>query len=148
MKNPVTVASGTFGYGLEYANLIDVTRLGAITVKGIRKDRCEGNPSPRIWEVRGGMLNAIGLQGPGVAGFATEYMPFLRTTGVPIIVNIWGTTIDGYVETAAALEEIPGIDGLEINVSCPNVKHGGASFGGDPATMAAVVEAEIGRAHV
>lgn len=141
MKNPVTVASGTFGYGLEYANLIDVTRLGAITVKGIRKDPCEGNKTPRIWEVRGGMLNAIGLQGPGVAGFAAEYMPFLRTTGVPVIVNIWGTTIDGYVETAEALEEVPGIDGLEINVSCPNVKHGGASFGGNPETMKSVVQA-------
>ena len=104
MKNPVTVASGTFGYGNEYSTLVDVTRLGAITVKGIRKDPCAGNPTPRIAEVPGGMLNAIGLQGPGVLGFIKEYMPFLRTTGVPVIVNIWGTTLEGYAETAAWLD--------------------------------------------
>ncbi len=141
MKNPVTVASGTFGYGGEYAHLVDVTRLGAITVKGIRKDPCPGNPTPRIAEVPGGMLNAIGLQGPGVQGFIDDYLPFLRTTGVPVIVNIWGTTLDGYVETAARLEGVPGIDGLELNVSCPNVKAGGASFGTDPERMASVISA-------
>lgn len=141
MKNPVTVASGTFGYGNEYSTLVDVKRLGAITVKGIRKDPCAGNPTPRIAEVPGGMLNAIGLQGPGVLGFITEYMPFLRTTGVPVIVNIWGTSLEGYAETAAMFEGVDGIDGLELNVSCPNVKKGGSSFGTDPVLMASVVAA-------
>ena len=141
MKNPVTVASGTFGYGNEYSTLVDVTRLGAITVKGIRKDPCAGNPTPRIAEVPGGMLNAIGLQGPGVLGFIKEYMPFLRTTGVPVIVNIWGTTLEGYAETAAMFEGVDGIDGLELNVSCPNVKMGGSSFGTDPVLMASVITA-------
>lgn len=141
MQNPVTVASGTFGYGKEYADLLDVTRLGAITVKGIRKDPCDGNPTPRIAEVRGGMLNAIGLQGPGVAGFVADYMPFLRKTAVPVIVNIWGTSVEGYVETAAALNEVDGIAGLELNVSCPNVKKGGSSFSANPELMASVVAA-------
>lgn len=141
MKNPVTVASGTFGYGSEYARLIDVTRLGAITVKGIRKTPCAGNPTPRIAEVRSGMLNAIGLQGPGAQGFIDAHLPFLRQTGVPVIVNVWGTSLEGYVETAAMFEGVEGIDGLELNVSCPNVKEGGASFGTDPKRMASVISA-------
>ncbi len=141
MKNPVTVASGTFGYGNEYSTLVDVKRLGAITVKGIRKDPCAGNPTPRIAEVPGGMLNAIGLQGPGALGFIKEYMPFLRTTGVSVIVNVWGTTLEGYAETAAMFEGVDGIDGLELNVSCPNVKMGGSSFGTDPVLMASVIAA-------
>ncbi len=141
MKNPVTVASGTFGYGSEYATLVDVSRLGAITVKGLRKDPCFGNPTPRIAEVRGGMLNAIGLQGPGAQGFIDDYLPFLRKMRVPVIVNIWGTSLEGYAETAAMFEGVEGIDGLELNVSCPNVKKGGASFGTDPALMASVIAA-------
>ena len=141
MRNPVTVASGTFGYGVEYADWIDVRRLGAITVKGIRLDPWPGNPLPRHVEVPGGMLNAIGLQGPGVAGFIEQYLPRLRDFGVPVIVNIWGTTIEEYAEVAARLSDAPGVAALEINVSCPNVKAGGASFGTDPATMAAVVAA-------
>lgn len=141
MKNPVAVASGTFGYGEEYAELVDVSKLGAITVKGIRKEPCAGNAVPRIHEVPGGMLNAIGLQGPGARGFIEKYLPFLRGTGAPVIVNIWGTSVDGYVETAEAFEGVEGIAALELNVSCPNVKKGGASFGGDPALMASVVSA-------
>ena len=141
MKNPVTVASGTFGYGEEYAELFDISRLGAITVKGIRKEPCDGNPTPRIYEVPGGMLNAIGLQGPGASGFVENYLPFLRAKNVPVIVNIWGTSVEGYAETAAELGGAEGVSALEINVSCPNVKHGGASFGGDPKSVAAVVAA-------
>ena len=141
MKNPVTVASGTFGYGEEYSQLVDVSKLGAITVKGIRKEPCAGNPVPRIHEVPGGMLNAIGLQGPGAQGFIEHYLPFLRKMGAPVIVNIWGTSLEGYVETAEAFEGVEGIDALELNVSCPNVKKGGASFGGDPALMASIVAA-------
>ena len=144
MKNPVTVASGTFGYGREYAGLIDVKRLGAITVKGIRLEAWGGNKTPRMVEVPGGLVNAIGLQGPGVDGFVAEYMPFLREQGVPVIVNIWGTSVLEYAEVAWRLSNVEGIDGLEVNVSCPNVKEGGASFGTDPRKVAEVVEAVRG----
>ncbi len=141
MSNPVMVASGTFGYGQEYAATIDVRRLGAIVVKGIRLGPWDGNPLPRMVEVPGGLLNAIGLQGPGVEGFVREYLPFLRTTGVPTVVNIWGTSVEEYAEVAARFEDVEGIDGLEVNVSCPNVKEGGASFGADPRRVAEVVAA-------
>ena len=141
MKNPVTVASGTFGYGKEYAELIDVTKLGAITVKGIRLQAWPGNPLPRHVEVPGGMVNAIGLQGPGVEGFVLGYMPFLRTTGVPVIVNIWGTSEEEYVEVARRLTDVDGVSGLELNISCPNVKEGGHAFGTDPRTVASLVAA-------
>jgi dihydroorotate dehydrogenase (NAD+) catalytic subunit len=141
MKNPVAVASGTFGYGKEYAELIDVTRLGAITVKGIRLAPWPGNPLPRHVEVPGGMVNAIGLQGPGVEGFVSAYMPFLRSAGVPVIVNVWGTSEDEYVEVARRLSEVEGVAGLELNISCPNVKEGGHAFGTDPRTVSALVAA-------
>lgn len=139
MQNPVTVASGTFGYGQEYARLVDLKRLGAITVKGIRLDPWPGNPLPRHVEVPGGMVNAIGLQGPGVAGFLEDYLPFLRETGVPVIVNIWGTSVEEYAEVAARLSDAEGIHGLELNISCPNVKEGGASFGSDPRAVSMLV---------
>ncbi len=141
MQNPVTVASGTFGYGKEYAELIDVTRLGAITVKGIRLESWPGNPLPRHVEVSGGLVNAIGLQGPGVDGFVKEYMPFLCETGVPVIVNIWGTQEEEYAEVARRLSDVPGISGLELNISCPNVKEGGNAFGTDPRCVASLVAA-------
>ena len=141
MKNPVAVASGTFGYGQEYTGLVDVTRLGAITVKGIRLREWPGNPLPRHVEVPGGMLNAIGLQGPGVDGFVRDHMPFLRTTGVPVIVNIWGIDIDEYVEVARRLSDVEGVAGLELNISCPNVKEGGSAFGTDPRVVASLVAA-------
>lgn len=139
MRNPVTVASGTFGYGQEYAELVDVKRLGAITVKGIRLCPWLGNPLPRHVEVPGGMVNAIGLQGPGVAGFVETYMPFLRTTGVPTIVNVWGTSIEEYAQVAAQLSQVEGVAGLELNVSCPNLKEGGNAFGVDPVVVAKLV---------
>ena len=141
MRNPVTVASGTFGYGKEYAELIDVTRLGAITVKGIRQQPWPGNRLPRHVEVPGGMVNAIGLQGPGVEHFVSDYMPFLRETGVPVIVNIWGTSEDEYAEVARRLGDVEGVAGLELNISCPNVKEGGHAFGTDPRTVASLVAA-------
>jgi len=141
MKNPVTVASGTFGYGKEYAELIDVKKLGAITVKGIRLQPWPGNPLPRHVEVTGGMVNAIGLQGPGVDGFVREYMPFLRAVGVPVIVNIWGTSQEEYADVARRLNEVEGVSGLELNISCPNVKEGGHAFGTDPRTVASLVAA-------
>ena len=141
MKNPVAVASGTFGYGKEYAELIDVSKLGAITVKGIRAQPWPGNALPRHVEVTGGMVNAIGLQGPGVDGFVRDYMPFLRTTGVPVIVNIWGTSEEEYAEVARRFGEVEGVSGLELNISCPNVKEGGHAFGTDPRTVASLVSA-------
>ena len=134
LKNPVMTASGTFGYGKEYHEYFDIARLGAVVVKGIRMEPSHGNPTPRIAETAGGMLNAIGLQGPGVEKFlhGEDYMPFLRSTGATVIVNIWGKTLEEYGEVAARLEaESDGIAALEINISCPNVKHGGAAFGTD-----------------
>ena len=141
MKNPVTVASGTFGYGREYEPFFDLRELGAVTCKGIRLSPCEGNPQPRIAEVRGGMLNAIGLQGPGVDAFVATALPFLRERGVPAIVNIWGASEAEYAEVARRLSDAEGVGALEMNVSCPNVHLGGATFGTDPATLASVVRA-------
>jgi dihydroorotate dehydrogenase (NAD+) catalytic subunit len=131
MRNPVMVASGTFGYGPEYADLIDLNRLGAIVVKGICLKPTLGNRTPRTAEVASGLLNAIGLPGPGVDGFVRTYMPFLRRYDVPVIVNIWGKTIEEYAEVARRLGRVRGIAGLEVNVSCPNIKEGSAVFGTD-----------------
>ena len=139
MKNPVMVASGTFGYGPEYNELIDINRLGAIVVKGIRIDPWPGNEPSRMVEVPGGLVNAIGLQGPGAEGFAETYMPFLRGFDVPVIVNIWGRTLEEYGEVAAAFEDVDGVAGLELNISCPNVKEGGIAFGTNPDMTARVV---------
>lgn len=141
MKNPVAVASGTFGYGCEYAGLVDVSRLGAVTVKGVRLQPWPGNPLPRHVEVPGGMVNAIGLQGPGVDGLIRDYLPFLHRADVPVIVNVWGTSEEEYAEVAARLDGVPGVAGVELNVSCPNVKEGGHAFGTDPHTVAALVAA-------
>ena len=142
LKNPVMTASGTFGYGLEYHNFYDIAQLGAVVVKGIRLAPSDGNPMPRTVEVTGGMLNAIGLQGPGIDRFLRDehYLPGLRKTGATVIVNIWGTSIDEYGEVAARLDaDGDGIAALEINISCPNVKAGGAAFGTDPKLAAEVV---------
>jgi dihydroorotate dehydrogenase (NAD+) catalytic subunit len=141
MQNPVTVASGTFGYGAEYAQLFDVNQLGAVTVKGIRLKQVPGNPTPRTVEVSSGMLNAIGLQGPGVEGFIKKYWPFLKDLKVPTIINIWGTTVEEYAEVAARFDALGGVGALELNVSCPNIKEGGAQFGTDCKLLAQVVAA-------
>ena len=143
LKNPVMTASGTFGYGREYHEFFDISRLGAVVVKGIRMTPSAGNPTPRVAEVASGMLNAIGLQGPGVEHFLHDeaYLPFLRSVGATVIVNIWGTTVEEYAEVAAALEAgaAGAIAALEINISCPNVKAGGVAFGTDPKRAAQVV---------
>ena len=141
IKNPVTVASGTFGYGVEYAQLIDLNQLGAVTVKGIRLNPVRGNPTPRTAEVASGMLNAIGLQGPGVDGFIKKYWPFLKTLKVPTIINIWGTTVEEYAEVARRFDALGGVGALELNVSCPNIKEGGAQFGTDLKLLSQVVAA-------
>jgi dihydroorotate dehydrogenase (NAD+) catalytic subunit len=141
MQNPVTVASGTFGYGVEYARLLDLNLLGAVVVKGIRLHPVPGNPTPRTAEVTSGMLNAIGLQGPGVDGFIKSYWPFLQSLKVPTIINIWGTTVEEYAEVARRFDALGGVGALELNVSCPNIKEGGAQFGTDARLLSQVVTA-------
>ncbi|OVE76196.1 dihydroorotate dehydrogenase B catalytic subunit [bacterium E08(2017)] len=141
MKNPVTTASGTFGYGPEYADFIDVNRLGAIVVKGISLYPWDGNQTPRMAEVPGGLVNAIGLQNPGIEGFEKKYMPFLREQDVPVIVNLWGRSVDEYADGAAQVSEIEGIAGIEVNISCPNIKEGGIAFGTDEKMAAEVISA-------
>ena len=135
------VASGTFGYGVEYAQLLDLNQLGAVVVKGIRLHPVRGNLTPRTAEVTSGMLNAIGLQGPGVDGFIKKYWPFLKKLKVPTIINIWGTTVDEYAEVAKRFEALGGVGALELNVSCPNIKEGGAQFGTDVKLLRQVVAA-------
>ena len=145
LKNPVMTASGTFGHGLEYAQFYDISRLGAIVVKGIRSVPSDGNPTPRVTEVTGGMINAIGLQGPGLDKFLHDdhYLPGLKKTNAAVIVNIWGKTAEEYAEVAAGLEAEAANDitALEINISCPNVKAGGAAFGTDPKLAEQVISA-------
>ena len=141
LPNPVTVASGTFGYGAEYARLIDLNQLGAVVVKGIRLEPVKGNPTPRTVEVSSGLINAIGLQGPGVDGFIEKYWPFLKGLQVPTIINIWGKTVEEYAEVARRFDALGGVGALELNVSCPNIKEGGAQFGTDVRLLSQVVAA-------
>jgi len=138
LANPVMTASGTFGYAAEFANLVDLHRLGALVVKGISLEPRVGNPPPRIVETPCGMLNAIGLENVGLTRFIREKMPFLRTCRSRIIVNILGETIEEYAKLAEELSRVAGVDGLEINISCPNVKKGGVAFGTVPDMAAAV----------
>jgi len=144
LKNPVMTASGTFGYGLEFEPFVDLSRLGAVVVKGLSLEPRTGNPPPRIVETAGGMLNAIGLQNIGIRAFIQEKMPLLRQLGVTVIANIFGETIDEYRRVAAMLDTVAGIAGIEVNISCPNVKKGGIAFGADP-DMAADVTRQVRR---
>ncbi len=141
LQNPVMVASGTFGYGVEYSQLVDLNQLGAVVVKGIRLNAVRGNPTPRTLEVASGLINAIGLQGPGADGFIAKYWPFLKGLNVPTIINIWGTTVEEYAEVARRFDGLGGVGALELNVSCPNIKEGGAQFGTDAGLLAQVVTA-------
>ena len=138
LKNPVMTASGTFGYGQEYAPFVDLNSLGALVVKGLSLKPRPGNPPPRIMETRGGMLNAIGLENVGVAAFIAEKLPFLRELDVVVIANIFGETVEEYRTVAELLTKAEGVDALEINISCPNVREGGVAFGVDPAAAAEV----------
>ena len=131
MKNPVTTASGTFGSGEEFAEFVDLNELGAVTTKGVANVPWEGNPTPRVCETYGGMLNAIGLQNPGIDVFAKRDIPFLKQYDTKIIVNVCGRTTKDYVEVVERLSQ-EDVDLLEINISCPNVKAGGIAFGQDP----------------
>ena len=130
-KNPITTASGTFGSGAEYEEFVDLSSLGAVTTKGVAKIPWEGNPTPRIAETYGGMLNAVGLQNPGIELFCKRDIPHLLEKGASIIVNVCGKSVEDYEEVVERLAEEP-VDLLEINVSCPNVKEGGIAFGQDP----------------
>ncbi|MGE5403849.1 MAG: dihydroorotate dehydrogenase, partial [Candidatus Saccharibacteria bacterium] len=141
LKNPVTVASGTYGYGREYEDFVDSVVLGAVIVKGTTLEPRLGNPPPRIYETPAGMLNAIGLENPGVKVFIKDYLPYLREKGVTVIVNIAGNTVDEYAKMAKMLDKQKGIAGLELNISCPNVKKGGLQFGTDPVMVKEVVSA-------
>ncbi|MBC7324117.1 MAG: dihydroorotate dehydrogenase [Moorella sp. (in: Bacteria)] len=144
LPNPVMPASGTFGFGPEYAPFVDLNRLGALVVKTITLHPTPGNPPPRLMETCGGLLNSIGLQNPGLEVFIREKMPYLRQFTPPLIVNIAGRTINEYTELAARLSEVAGVDALEVNISCPNVREGGIVFGSVP-SMAARVTAAVKR---
>ena len=141
LKNPILTASGTFGYGLEFASFGDLSALGGMVVKGVSLERRRGNPLPRIAETPCGMLNAIGLENVGLKRFVSDKMPWLRTLRSPVIVNILGDSVEEYAELAGALSAVPGISGLEVNISCPNVKKGGVAFGTVPDMAAAVTRA-------
>lgn len=136
-KNPVTVASGTFGSGAEYGDFVDLNRLGAVTTKGVANVPWEGNPTPRIAETYGGMLNAVGLQNPGYELFAKRDIPYLQKFDTNIIVNVCGRTTEDYIDVVEKLGH-EDVDLLEINISCPNVKHGGIAFGQDPKAVEAI----------
>ena len=139
LKNPVMTASGTFGSGAEYGEMVDLNKLGAVVTKGVANVPWPGNPTPRIAEVYGGMINAIGLQNPGYDLFASRDIPFLRQYDTKIIVNVCGKTTEDYVDVVEKLASQP-VDMLEINISCPNVKEGGIAFGQDPKAVEAITQ--------
>lgn len=141
LRNPVMTASGTFGYGREFKDLVDLNRLGAIIVKGLSLAPSRGNPPPRIAETPCGMLNAIGLENVGIEAFKRDKLPFLRQLRVPVLANIYGTTVEAYAELAARLDGLSEVAGIEVNISCPNVKAGGVAFGVQPDMAARVVAA-------
>ncbi|WP_413365396.1 dihydroorotate dehydrogenase [Lysinibacillus sp. 3P01SB] len=141
LKNPIMPASGCFGFGREYAQLYDLSKLGAIMIKATTVETRTGNPTPRVAETAAGMLNAIGLQNPGLDKVLAEELPFLASYDVPIIANVAGTEIADYVEVADRISKAPNVQALELNISCPNVKCGGIQFGTDPATAQQLVEA-------
>lgn len=136
-KNPVTTASGTFGSGMEYSDFVDLSKLGAVTTKGVANIPWPGNPTPRIAETYGGMINAIGLQNPGIDTFLKRDVPYLREHNAKIIVNVCGKSTEDYVETVERLSDAD-VDMLEINISCPNVKEGGIAFGQDPKAVESI----------
>jgi dihydroorotate dehydrogenase (NAD+) catalytic subunit len=140
-KNPLIAASGTFGYGVEYEGLLDLSRLGGLVSKGLYMEARDGCPTPRIAETPSGLLNAIGLQGVGVRTFVKDLLPRLARFDTVVLVNVCGDTVDEYAEVTRVLDGAPGVHGLEINISCPNVKKGGMAFGGDPVMTHEVIKA-------
>ncbi|WP_257350157.1 dihydroorotate dehydrogenase [Pseudalkalibacillus decolorationis] len=141
MKNPIMPASGCFGFGREFSKLYDLSSLGAIGIKATTEESRFGNPTPRVAETPGGMLNAIGLQNPGLEKVVSEELPFLESYDVPILANIAGTKTEDYVNVAEKVAKAPNVTALELNISCPNVKEGGISFGTDPEVAAALTKA-------
>ncbi|MGB5750995.1 MAG: dihydroorotate dehydrogenase [Desulfobacterales bacterium] len=141
LQNPVMTASGTFGYAREFEHLVDLNRLGGIIVKGLSLMAARGNPPPRIVETACGMINAIGLENVGIEAFITEKLPFLQDLVPPIIVNIYGKFEDEYMRLAARIHDVEAISGIEVNISCPNVKAGGMAFGVDPKAAFSVIRA-------
>jgi dihydroorotate dehydrogenase (NAD+) catalytic subunit len=141
LSNPILAASGTFGYGIEFADVVDLNRLGGIVVKGLSLEPMEGAPPPRLCETPSGMLNAVGLQNIGVRAFVTEKLPKLRQYRTPVVANVFGHTTDEYVEVIRVLEGAEGLAAYELNISCPNVKRGGLQYGSDPGLAGEVVEA-------
>jgi dihydroorotate dehydrogenase (NAD+) catalytic subunit len=139
MRNPVMTASGTFGYGQEFADYMDLESIGAMITKGLSLKPKAGNNTPRIVETPGGMLNAIGLQNVGIDAFISNKLPFLKKVNTPVIVNLYGNSLEEYGELAARIDDVKEIAGVEVNISCPNVKQGGIVFGTDPAAAAEVV---------
>ncbi len=138
-QNPIIAASGTFGYGVEFAELVDLNRLGGIVVKGLSAQPMAGAPAPRIWDAASGMVNAIGLQNIGVRAFVTEKLPLLRRYHTHVIANVFGRCVEDYLEVIGVLNDAEGVSAYELNVSCPNVDKGGAEFGGDPTTLSGIV---------
>jgi len=141
LRNPVMTASGTFGFGREFESLVDLNRLGAVIVKGLSREPSAGNPPPRIVETPCGLLNAIGLENIGIEAFIQEKLPYLKQFQTAVIVNVYGQSPEAYADVAARCENEAGIDALEVNISCPNVKAGGVSFGVDPVAAAEVIAA-------
>ena len=139
LVNPIIAASGTFGYGVEFAHFGDLNRLGGLVVKGLSREPMQGAPSPRLIETPSGMLNAVGLQNIGVRAFVAEKLPALRKYATAILANVFGSCIEDYIEVLKVLEDTEGLAGYELNISCPNVKKGGMQFGGDPTQVAEVV---------
>jgi len=141
LRNPVLAASGTFGYGVEFEHQLDLNELGGLVVKGLSREPMEGNPPPRVWESHGGMLNSIGLQNVGVQAFVREKLPALARLHTAVFANVFGSATEDYVEVVRVLEAAEGLAGYELNVSCPNTRHGGIYFSSDPVLLAEVVGA-------
>lgn len=141
LRNPVLAASGTCAYGIEFAKLVDWSRVGGLVVKGLSREPIAGNPPPRLWETEGGMLNSVGLQNVGVRAFVREKLPAVRRLDTQVFANVFGYTEEDYLEVLRVLEDAEGLAGYELNVSCPNTKHGGVFFSSDPALLAALVGA-------
>jgi len=141
LKTPILAASGTFAYGVELRDLVDLSAIGGIVVKGLSREPMDGNPPPRVWETEAGMINSIGLQNIGVRAFVAEKLPQLRSIGTTIFANIFGYAVEDYLEVVRVLEDAEGVAGYELNVSCPNTKHGGIFFSSDPALLGEVVGA-------
>ena len=147
LQNPLIAASGTFGYGIEFEKLVDLGALGGLVVKGLSREPIDGNPEPRLWETRAGMINSVGLQNIGARAFVQEKLPRLAKLHTAVFANIFGYTTEDYTEVVRVLEDAPGLAGYELNVSCPNTRHGGIYFSSDPVLLAEVVAAVRQAAH-